>query len=146
MIELYIWSCFKSFWPCITGVEFHALSTTSPAATPIQHHGEDSLVSAIFQNSGAQPQTSLKRSIRNTFLTSFYQRAGAHSPPKTFDKNLSFASFIHDFNICVHFVKKNFIKSNGKLSNCLKPINQCRVTGKAVFTSFKPAKPSSQIF
>ena len=48
----------------LTGVKFHDLSTTSPTtATPIQHHGEDSLVSAIFQKSGAQPQTSLKRSI-----------------------------------------------------------------------------------
>ena len=58
--------------------------------------------------------------IGNTFLTSFYQRAGANSPPKNFNNNLNFTCFVHDFNIFAHFVMENQIKSNGKLSNCLK--------------------------
>ena len=64
--------------------------------------------------------------IRYTFLTSFYQRAGANSPPKIFRNNLNFTSFAHDFNIFANFVMKNEIKSNGKLSNCLKSMQTHR--------------------
>ena len=39
------------------------LFTTFPTATPVQHRGEDSRVSTIFQKSSAPSQTSLKRSI-----------------------------------------------------------------------------------
>ena len=47
----------------ITRVKFHILFTTFPTATPVQHRGEASHVSAIFQKSSAPSQTSLKRSI-----------------------------------------------------------------------------------
>ena len=45
--------------------------------------------------------------IRSTFLTSFSLRPGANSPPKIFNYNLNFTSFVHDFNIFAHFVMKN---------------------------------------
>ena len=45
--------------------------------------------------------------IRYTFLTSFYQRTNANLPPKNFNNNLNFTSFVHDFNIFAHFVMKN---------------------------------------
>ena len=49
----------------------------------------------------------INSTIRYTFLKSFYQRAGANSPPKNFSNNLNFTSFAHDFNIFAHFVMKN---------------------------------------
>ena len=53
----------RSFMNHITRVKFHILSTTFPTATPVQHRGEDSRVSTIFQKSSAPSQTSLTRSI-----------------------------------------------------------------------------------
>ena len=81
--------------------------------------------------------------IRYTFLATFYQRAGANSPPRNFNNNLNFRSFAHDFNIFAYFVMKNWMKSNGKLSNCLKSMQSQRY---AIYLSFKPAKASSQTF
>ena len=46
-----------------TRVKLCILSTTPLTASPVQHRGEDSLVSAIFQKINAQHQTSLKKSI-----------------------------------------------------------------------------------
>ena len=60
--------------------------------------------------------------ISYTFSPSFCQRAGANSPSKNFDNDLNFVSFVYDFSIFAHFVEKNLINSNGKLSNCLKPM------------------------
>ena len=57
-----------SFMNNITRVKFHILFTTFPTATPVQHRGEDSRVSAIFQKSSALSQTSLKRSIQHSVL------------------------------------------------------------------------------
>ena len=60
----------------ITRVKFHILFTTFPIATPVQHRGEDSRVSAIFQKSSAPSQTSLQRSIR---CKAAFQTAAAYS-------------------------------------------------------------------
>ena len=52
--------------------------------------------------------------IRNTFLTSFYQRAGSKSPPKNSNDDLDFTSFVHDFNFLAHFVMKKYDKVKQK--------------------------------
>ena len=49
----------------------------------------------------------ISSAIIYTFLTNFYQRAGANSPPKNFDDDLNFTSVVHGFNIFAHFVEKN---------------------------------------
>ena len=85
----------------------------------------------------------INSTIRNTFLTSFYQRAGANSPPKNCNKKLNFTSFVHDFNIFPHFVTNNLIKRNGKLCICFKPMQSQKYD---IYLSFKPAKASSQAF
>ena len=81
--------------------------------------------------------------IRYIFLTSFYQRASANLPPKHFDNDLNFSSFVQDFNIFAHFVMKNWIKSNGKRSNCVKPMQNQKYV---IYLSLKSAKALIQTF